>query len=144
MFLFSLVFMDTAATIPTGTLAERWKFSAFVVFGLFMSLFLYPLFANWVWGGGWLSALGRNFGLGHGHVDFAGSSVVHMTGGVTALAGAIVIGPRLGKFRKDGDHRRDDGPQPADGRDGHVRPRVRLVRFQRGVDPWPPPRTGWR
>jgi Amt family ammonium transporter len=67
-----------------------------------MSSVLYPLFANWVWGGGWLAALGTEFGLGHGHVDFAGSSVVHMTGGVTALAGAIVVGPRLGKFRKDG------------------------------------------
>jgi Amt family ammonium transporter len=102
MFLFSVVFMDTAATIPTGTLAERWKFSAFVVYSVFMSTVLYPLFANWVWGGGWLASLGANFGLAHGHVDFAGSSVVHMTGGVTALAGAIVIGPRLGKFRKDG------------------------------------------
>jgi Amt family ammonium transporter len=102
MFLFSVVFMDTAATIPTGALAERWKFSAFIVYGLFMSTILYPLFANWVWGGGWLSTLGVHYGLGHGHVDFAGSSVVHMTGGVTALAGAIVIGPRLGKFRKDG------------------------------------------
>jgi Amt family ammonium transporter len=102
MFLFSVVFMDTAATIPTGALAERWKFSAFVVYGIFMSAFLYPLYCNWVWGGGWLSALGVNFGLGHGHVDFAGSSVVHMTGGVTALAGAVVLGPRIGKFRKDG------------------------------------------
>ncbi len=102
MFLFSVVFMDTAATIPTGALAERWKFSAFVVYGAFMSAFLYPLLANWVWGGGWLSALGTNFSLGHGCVDFAGSSVVHMTGGVTALAGAIVVGPRIGKFRKDG------------------------------------------
>jgi Amt family ammonium transporter len=102
MFLFGTVFMDTAATIPTGALAERWKFSAFVVYGFFMSMFLYPLYANWVWGGGWLSTLGVNFGLGHGHVDFAGSSVVHMTGGMTALAGAIIIGPRIGKFRKDG------------------------------------------
>jgi ammonium transporter, Amt family len=102
MFLFSAVFMDTTATIPTGALAERWKFSAFVVYGLFISMFLYPLYANWVWGGGWLSELGVNFGLGHGHVDFAGSSVVHMTGGMTALAGAIVMGPRIGKFRKDG------------------------------------------
>ena len=102
MFLFSVVFMDTAATIPTGALAERWRFSAFIAYGLFMSMFLYPLFANWVWGGGWLSALGQNFGLGHGHVDFAGSSVVHMTGGLTALAGALVVGPRIGKFRKDG------------------------------------------
>jgi Amt family ammonium transporter len=102
MFLFSAVFMDTAATIPTGALAERWKFSAFVVYALFMSMFLYPLFANWTWGGGWLAWLGQDFGLGHGHVDFAGSSVVHMTGGMTALAGAVVIGPRIGKFRKDG------------------------------------------
>jgi len=65
-------------------------------------MFLYPLYGNWVWGGGWLSQLGTNLGLGHGHVDFAGSSVVHMTGGITALAGAIVIGPRIGKFRRDG------------------------------------------
>src|SRR5207342_2856284 len=65
-------------------------------------MFTYPLFANWVWGTGWLSALGANFGLGHGHVDFAGSSVVHMVGGVAALAGAIVLGPRIGKFNKDG------------------------------------------
>jgi len=102
MFLFTLVFMDTAATIPTGAMAERWKFSAFAIYGFFMSMFLYPLYGNWVWGGGWLSQLGVNLGLGHGHVDFAGSSVVHMTGGVTALAGAIVLGPRIGKFRRDG------------------------------------------
>jgi ammonium transporter, Amt family len=102
MFLFSAVFMDTAATIPTGALAERWKFAAFVVYGFFMSMIVYPLFANWVWGGGWLSTLGAQYGLGHGHVDFAGSSVVHMTGGVAALAGVLVVGPRIGKFRKDG------------------------------------------
>jgi Amt family ammonium transporter len=102
LFLFQMVFMDTAATIPTGAMAERWKFSAFVVFGFFISMFTYPLFANWVWGGGWLSMLGKNFGLGHGYVDFAGSSVVHMVGGVTALAGAMVLGPRIGKFNKDG------------------------------------------
>jgi Amt family ammonium transporter len=102
MFLFAVVFMDTAATIPTGAMAERWKFSAFALYGFFMSMFLYPLYANWVWGGGWLSQLGVNLGLGHGHVDFAGSSVVHMTGGVAALAGAIVLGPRIGKFRRDG------------------------------------------
>ena len=101
LFLFQMVFMDTAATIPTGAMAERWKFSSFVVFAFFLSMFTYPIFANWVWGGGWLSQLGKNFGLGHGHVDFAGSSVVHMTGGVTALAGAMVLGPRIGKFRRD-------------------------------------------
>jgi Amt family ammonium transporter len=102
MFLYATVFMDTAATIPTGALAERWKFSAFVVYGFFMSMILYPLYANWVWGGGWLAAIGQNLGLGHGCVDFAGSSVVHMTGGITGLAGALILGPRLGKFRKDG------------------------------------------
>jgi len=102
MFLFQMVFMDTAATIPTGALAERWKFSAFVVYGFFMSMFLYPVYACWVWGGGWLSDLGVNFGIGNGHIDFAGSSVVHMTGGICALAGAIVLGPRIGKFNKDG------------------------------------------
>jgi Amt family ammonium transporter len=102
MFLFASVFLDTAATIPTGAMAERWKFSAFIAYGFFMSMILYPLYGNWVWGGGWLSQLGASFALGHGHVDFAGSSVVHMTGGMTALAGALVLGPRLGKFRRDG------------------------------------------
>src|SRR5206468_12886699 len=103
LFLFQMVFMDTAATIPTGAMAERWKFSAFCVFGFFMAMVVYPLFANWVWGGGWLSQLGTQFHLGHGHVDFAGSSVVHMVGGVAALAGAIVIGPRIGKYTKEGE-----------------------------------------
>ena len=102
MFLFATVFLDTAATIPTGAMAERWKFSAFLVYGLFMSMFLYPLYGNWVWGGGWLSTLGVHAGLGHGHVDFAGSTVVHMTGGITALAGTLVLGPRVGKYRRDG------------------------------------------
>ncbi len=102
LFLFQMVFMDTTTTIQTGAMAERWKFSAFIVYGFFISMLVYPLFGNWVWGGGWLSQLGKNFGLGHGHVDFAGSSVVHMVGGVCALAGALVIGPRVGKFNKDG------------------------------------------
>lgn len=102
LFLFQMVFMDTTATIPTGAMAERWQFKSFVVFGFFISMFVYPIFGNWVWGGGWLSQLGVNFGLGHGHVDFAGSSVVHEVGGVAALAGAIVIGPRIGKYGKDG------------------------------------------
>jgi Amt family ammonium transporter len=105
LFLFQMVFMDTAATIPTGSMAERWKFSAFCVFAFFMGGFVYPIYANWVWGGGWMSALGSNFGLGHGHVDFAGSSVVHMVGGVAALAGAIVLGPRLGKYDAKGNAR---------------------------------------
>jgi len=102
MFLFQMVFMDTTATIPTGAMAERWTFKNFVIYGFFISMLVYPLYANWVWGAGWRATLGSNFGLGHGVLDFAGSSVVHMTGGVAALAGAIVIGPRLGKFRADG------------------------------------------
>ncbi len=102
LFLFQMVFMDTAATIPTGAMAERWKFSAFFIYGFFISMITYPLFANWVWGGGWLATLGKNFGLGHGYIDFAGSSVVHMVGGVTGLAGAMVLGPRIGKYGKEG------------------------------------------
>lgn len=102
LFLFQMVFMDTTATIPTGSMAERWTFKSFVIYGFFISMFTYPLYANWVWGGGWLSQLGKNFGLGHGTLDFAGSSVVHMTGGVAALVGAIILGPRLGKFTADG------------------------------------------
>src|SRR5438477_8933271 len=102
LFLFQMVFMDTTATIPTGAMAERWKFKSFVVFGFFISMFVYPIYGNWVWGAGWLSQLGVMFHLGHGHVDFAGSSVVHMVGGVAALAGAMVIGPRIGKYGKDG------------------------------------------
>ena len=102
LFLFQVVFMDAAATIPTGAMAERWKFVPFCIWGLFCSMLLYPLFGNWVWGGGWLSQLGTNFALGHGYIDFAGSSVVHACGGIAALAGIIVLGPRIGKFRKDG------------------------------------------
>src|SRR5919109_873803 len=102
IFLFQMVFMDTAATIPTGAMAERWRLKAFFIFGFFMSMILYPLFGNWAWGGGWLSQLGVNFGLGHGYVDFAGSGVVHSVGGLCALAGAIVLGPRLGKYNSDG------------------------------------------
>ncbi len=102
LFLFQMVFMDTTATIPTGAAAERWKFSAFCLYGCFLGTVMYPIFGNWVWGGGWLSQLGVNFGLGHGHVDFAGSSVVHLQGGVIALIFAWLIGPRLGKYNKDG------------------------------------------
>jgi Amt family ammonium transporter len=102
LFLFQMVFMDTTATIPTGSMAERWKFSSFVIYGLIVGGLIYPLYGNWVWGAGWLAALGSNFGLGHGHVDFAGSSVVHLTGGVLAFIGAKMIGPRLGKYNKDG------------------------------------------
>ena len=102
LFLFQMVFMDTAATIPTGALAERWKFLAFCVYGLFISMIIYPVYGNWVWGGGWLAQLGSNLGLGHGAVDFAGSGVVHMVGGVASVAGVMVLGARIGKYKKDG------------------------------------------
>lgn len=101
-FFFQLMFMDTMATIPTGAMAERWKFSAFCVFALFAGAFIYPIIGNWVWGGGWLANLGINWGLGNGALDFAGSGVVHAVGGITGLMGAIVIGPRLGRYNKDG------------------------------------------
>ena len=101
-FLFQMVFMDTAATIPTGSMAERLKFVGFVLMGFWVSMFIYPLVGGWVWGGGWLQNLGRSVGLGNGAVDFAGSGVVHMIGGAVGLAGAMVIGPRIGKFNKDG------------------------------------------
>jgi len=102
LFLFQMVFMDTGATIPTGAAIERWKFSAFAVTSFFFAALTYPLFANWAWGGGWLAGLGTNFGLGKGYCDFAGSGVVHAVGGVSALAIAMILGPRIGKFTRDG------------------------------------------
>lgn len=102
LWFFQLVFMDTAGTIVTGAMAERWKFSSFAVYSFFMAAVLYPLFGMWAWGGGWLAKLGLSRGWGHGYVDFAGSGVVHSVGGLSALAGAIVIGPRLGKYGRDG------------------------------------------
>jgi ammonium transporter, Amt family len=102
LFFSQVVLMNIAATIPTGAMAERWTFKSFVIYGFFVSIFTYPLYAHWVWGNGWLSQLGKNFGLGHGVVDFAGSSVVHMVGGVAGLAGALVLGPRMGKYRANG------------------------------------------
>lgn len=101
-FLYMVAFMDTTATIPTGSMAERWKWNSFVIWGLFCGAIYYPLFAAWTWGGGWLSQTWDTMSLGAGYVDFAGSGVVHMTGGVAALTGAIVLGPRIGKFSKDG------------------------------------------
>jgi len=101
-FLYMVAFMDTTATIPTGAMAERWKWNAFVGWGLFCGAIYYPLFGAWTWGGGWLAKTGITFHLGHGYTDFAGSGVVHMMGGVAGLAGALVLGPRLGKYGPDG------------------------------------------
>ena len=101
-FLYMVAFMDTTATIPTGSMAERWKWKSFVLWGLFCGALYYPLVAGWTWGGGWMSQLGNSMGLGFGYVDFAGSGVVHTMGGMAALTGALVLGPRIGKFGKDG------------------------------------------
>ena len=98
LFFFMMVFMDTTATIPTGAMAERWSWKNFCLFGLWVAL-PYCLYANWVWGGGFLAQGGVNWHLGHGAVDFAGSGVVHSMGGIIGLAGALVIGARKGKYR---------------------------------------------
>jgi len=97
LFFFMMVFMDTTATIPTGAMAERWAWKNFCLFGLWVAL-PYCMYGNWVWGGGFLAQGGVNWGLGHGAVDFAGSGVVHAMGGVIAIVGAWVLGPRIGKF----------------------------------------------
>jgi Amt family ammonium transporter len=101
-FVFQAMLADTAATIPTGAMAERWKFKAFLAYGFVASMLIYPVYGCWVWGNGWLADLGVMFGLGSGMVDLAGSSVVHMTGGLMALAGSLALGPRIGKFNKNG------------------------------------------
>ncbi|HEY9826436.1 MAG TPA: ammonium transporter, partial [Stenomitos sp.] len=89
-FFFELVFAGTAATIVSGAVAERIKFLAFVVFSLFLTSIIYPIVGHWIWGGGWLARLG--------FWDFAGSTVVHSVGGWAALIGAILLGPRIGKY----------------------------------------------
>ncbi len=95
-FIFQTVFAATAATIISGAVAERTKFIAYLMYTVAVTAFIYPVFGSWVWGGGWLSGLGEN-----GFIDFAGSTVVHSVGGWAALAGAIVVGPSLGKFAAD-------------------------------------------
>ena len=94
-FMFQVVFAATAATIVSGAVAERLKFSSYLVYSVVITAVLYPIYGHWVWGdGGWLAELG--------HLDFAGSGVVHAVGGFVGLAGAIVLGPRFGKYAKDG------------------------------------------
>lgn len=91
---FQTVFCATAATIVSGAMAERTKFISYVIYSAVISLFIYPVVGHWIWGGGWLSQMG--------FVDFAGSTVVHSVGGWAALIGAIILGPRIGKYNKDG------------------------------------------
>jgi Amt family ammonium transporter len=95
-FLFQVAFAATAATIVSGAMAERTKFKSYFIYSFIVSAFIYPIVVHWNWGGGWLSQLATPF-----H-DFAGSSIVHMTGGVAALMGALVLGPRIGKYGPDG------------------------------------------
>ena len=94
-FVFQLVFCATAATIVSGAMAERTKFSAYCIYSAIISLVVYPIEAGWVWGGGWLAELS--------YIDFAGSSVIHMVGGLSALVGAAILGPRIGKYTKNED-----------------------------------------
>jgi ammonium transporter, Amt family len=101
-FFFQAVLIAVAAVIPVGAMAERWRFPAVVPYGLFISAVPLAIFGRWVWGGGWLSQLGTTLGLGHGFVDYAGGSVVHMAGGVVGLMGAMALGPRIGKYARDG------------------------------------------
>ena len=102
LMLFEFVFMETAGYIIVGAICERITFWSFVLAELFIGGILYPVFGCWVWGGGWLSQLGLTRNLGHGYVDFAGSTVVHAIGGFCAMALAVILGPRLGKYDKDG------------------------------------------
>ncbi len=92
--IFQTVFCATAATIVSGSMAERTKFSAYCIYSMVISAVVYPISGHWIWGGGWLSELGFH--------DFAGSTAVHMVGGVAALIGAAILGPRIGKYTKDG------------------------------------------
>lgn len=94
-FIFQTVFCATAATIVSGAMAERTKFSAYCIYSLVISAIIYPVSGHWIWGGGWLSQLGFH--------DFAGSTAVHMAGGVAALIGAYLLGPRIGKYTSDGE-----------------------------------------
>ena len=92
-FVFNLVFCATTATIVSGAMAERTKFLSYCVYSAVISALIYPIEAHWIWGGGWLAQLGFH--------DFAGSCCIHMVGGIAALIGAKILGPRIGKFEKD-------------------------------------------
>ena len=90
------VFCATAATIVSGAMAERTKFKSYIVYSIFISAVIYPIEGHWAWGGGWLSTL--NILDWTGFHDYAGSAIVHMTGGICALVGAAILGPRIGKY----------------------------------------------
>lgn len=98
--IFQTVFCATAATIVSGAMAERTKFASYLVYSFFVSVVIYPVSGHWIWGGGWLSTL--SIGGAEGFIDFAGSTAVHSVGGWTALVGAAILGPRIGKYTKSG------------------------------------------
>ena len=117
-FVFNLVFCATAATIVSGAMAERTKFITYCIYSFIISLCVYPIEAHWVWGGTpWLTDMG--------FTDFAGSACIHMVGGITAFIGAAMLGPRIGKYDKNGK------PKPIDRCPWRIYSLVRLVRLQR-------------
>ena len=131
---FQMVFAATAATIVSGAMAERTKFSGYLIYSFFITLFIYPIFGHWAWGN-LLNADNANSGAwlaNRGFIDFAGSTVVHSVGGWAALAGAIVLGPRIGKYDKNGKPRPIPGHSLTLAALGVFHPFLWLVRIQ----PW--------
>jgi Amt family ammonium transporter len=102
LLLFQVVFMETAGYIIVGSVCERITFGGFLMCEVFIGAILYPVFGCWVWGGGWMSQLGNTLHMGHGYVDFAGSTVVHAVGGFCAMALAVILGPRIGRYDRAG------------------------------------------
>ena len=125
-FFFQLVFAGTAATIVSGAVAERIKYLSFIVFSFLLVAFVYPITGHWIWGGGWLATAG--------FWDFAGSTVVHSVGGWAALAGILILGPRLGQVRPGRQGQRDSAAQLHLRRHRLLRAVARLVRVQPGID----------
>ena len=123
--IFQTVFCATSATIVSGAMAERTKFISYCIYSLLISLVVYPVSGHWIWGGGFISQMGFH--------DFAGSCAVHMVGGVAALIGAIILGPRIGKYSKSGKSRAIPGHNLTVGALRCIYPLVLLVRFQRCI-----------
>ena len=158
-FLYMVAFMDTVATIPTGAMAERWKWNSFVGWGLFCGAIYYPLFGAWTWGGGWLAKLGNSMDLGYGYVDFAGSGVVHAVGGVAAPGRGDRARAPHRQVQQGRLAQHDPRPPHPDGHARLLHPAVRLVRLQRRLHlrgdrrpvrhrgartpPSPPPSAPW-
>ncbi|NJO83786.1 MAG: hypothetical protein HC828_13965 [Blastochloris sp.] len=127
---FQLVFAGTAATIISGAVAERTKFTAYIIFSVVITAIIYPIFGHWVWGGGWLSSLDF-LGEDVAFTDFAGSTVVHSVGGWAAFFGALVVGPRIGRFTSDGKAVQIPGHSMPFSALGRVYPVAGLVWLQR-------------